>query len=280
MYTKTTFYLLIVFIIFFPSYAYSLDMIEDLLPQEENYTALFPRTFLMKGLAFTNNCEISGPIEIIINNNPETEQFEFIFTSPLSKAELIIDKHLNAKSSKTSFVKTFPELIKKAGHDKRVYSREKNGKKPESIVLTHFLAKKEKKKKSFSCDRNTFPSDTVMFILQILLLKGIKKNFLLDIISLEDALKVRMNMTYYFTDNVLALSKNFPFPRGIEEAVRPDELYHVFKMKLHGLAGLFIQTSWFFVFKAEYPFSFIIYWGGEGKTAEVFYFLENKYTVK
>lgn len=251
-------------------------MLEDLLPPDEDYTTLFPRGFIMKGFACTNNCGITGPIELRMYNNPETEQFEFIFTSTMYRGELVADKYLNTKSSETFLFKKLEELIKKAGHDKRIYFRENNGKVSDSIVLTHFLGEKEKKKKRFSCDRNTFPSDAVLIMFQALLLKGKRKNFLFDIISLEDALKVRVKITYYFTDNVLSLSKNFPFPQGIIKAVRPEKKYHVFEMRIHGLLSLFVWSSWFFVYKAGHPYGFVVYWGGYGKNAEVFYFLESK----
>ena len=233
----------------------------------------------MKGFAFGCYNEVSGPIEIIINNNPGTGDFEFTVTSTLSTASLVLNKHLEAQYSETFFPVTIEKLMKKAGHDKRIYYRTENKDDPDKIILTLFKQGKEKKKNTIFCDRNTFPSDTVTIMCQALLLKGIKKDFLFDIISLEDALKARMEMSYYFTPNPCSLSRDFNFPEGIHNAIHPDEEYHIFKMKIHGLISLFLRSTWYFVYKARYPYDFVAYWGGDGIVAETFYFTEHEIII-
>lgn len=276
MHTKTTFLLLFLFIIFLP-HSYGLDMIEDLLSPDADYTKLFPQTIILKGFGHTYNCEISGPMEIIIQKNPQTKQLDFKVSSTITNAQMIYDKNLNVLKSETHFLETLEDLIRKTGHDIRKYYRQNNGNEPDDIVLTFFLGGKKQKSKVFSCDRNTFPSDAVMMMCKAVLFNGIRKGFLFDIISLEDFVKARMKMEYYFTDNVLSLSEDFPFPQKVNEAIRPDEKYHVFKMKVHGLLGLFIRSSWFFVFKAEYPYGFVAYWGGDGIYREIMFFVKDEY---
>jgi hypothetical protein len=257
--------------------AYTIDLLEDLLPPDEDCTTLFPQILIMKGFASTYNCEVSGPIELIVRNKPGTGEIEFSVLSSFTKAELVYDRHLNVKKSDTVLLSPIQKKIDVIGQDKRNYYRIFNGQKPDTIVLTLFNNGKEKKMKEFSCDRNVFPSDTVMLMLHTLLLKGIRKDFLFDIISLEDAIKVRMEMNYYFTDNVLSFSENFPFPQNISDAIRPDKKYHVFVMRVYGVLRLFAQSRWFFVYNTDYPYGFVAYWGGVGVSREIMYFPEIKY---
>jgi len=113
-----------------------------------------------------------------------------------------------------------------------------------------------------------------MFMLYVLLLNNRQKDFLFDILTLEDALKVRMKINYRFTNNILSYAENFPFPEGIENAIHPEKKYHFFEMKVHGLLHLLAKASWYFVYDAEYPYEFIAYFGNSGIKAETIYFLE------
>jgi hypothetical protein len=268
---------LLFFILILSSHIYPADLLENLLPADENYTTLFPQILIMRGFVHTHNDEISGPINIVMQNNPETEQFNFAVSSIIFNADLMIDKFLNVKNSEMSYSGTYRKLIEKAGYNKLIYNRKNNGKESDSLAIIQFLDGKEEKRKEISCDRNSFPSDAVIVALQALLYKGIRKGFLFDIISLAEPVKVRMNISYFFTDKVLSLSSDFSFPPEMNNTVYPDKKYHVFKMNVHGLLSLFIRTSWFFVFKADYPYGFVAYWGGNGINEEVYYFPETEY---
>jgi hypothetical protein len=272
------FFLLMLFLLIITPAAYTKDMLEDLLPPDENCSLLFPETFIMRGFAYTYNCEVSGPIEITIHNKPGADQIYYTVSSPLTKAELVYDRHLNIMRSETVLYNTIQKKIDKIGQDKRYYHREYTENGPDTIILTAFYQGKVKKKKKFSCDRNVFPSDTVMMMLHTLLLKGEKKDFLFDIISLEDAVKVRMKISYYLTDKVISLSEDFPFPDTVTKAIQPGKTYHVFEMKTHGMIRLFVRSSWFFVFEEKYPYGYTAYWGGEGLFSEIMFFPENEYT--
>ena len=86
-----------------------------------------------------------------------------------------------------------------------------------------------------------------------------------------------MVITYLFTEDVLSLSKDFSFPDGIREVILPDKPYHVFKMKIHGLLNFLVQSNWYLVYEAEYPYNFVAYWGGSGIKTDIIYMLEHEW---
>ena len=271
---KKDFIIILLILLATPSSA--VDMLEDFLLPDEDCSNLFPEKMIMKGFAYACNSEVSGPIEIIIHNNPQNNNFEVSVSSPLSGSNLVFSRNLDVIRTETHFPAAMKKLIQKTGYDIRKYYKNETGLNSNKLILTHYKDGKEKKSARISCDRNTFPSDSVLLMYQALLLKGIKKDFLFDIISLDDALKVRMAVTYHFTDNVLSLSKKFNFPAMIHESIKPADKYHAFEMKLHGLLGLFIQSRWYCIYKASYPYEFAVYWGGSGIGAEVIFILESE----
>ncbi|MBN2441787.1 MAG: hypothetical protein JXJ04_10585 [Spirochaetales bacterium] len=277
--TRRTIILWSIFLIFMvsnPSLLSAKDMVSEFLSTDEDCTLLFPKKIMLKGIVSMCNNEVTGPVEMVIFNNPVTKNFEITVSSPIISSQLFFDRFLDVIRTDTAFPSANKLLMKKTGYDKRMYFMDKASKNPRDIILKYNMEGKEKKKKTIFSDRNTFPSDSVLLMYQTLLLKNIKEGFYFDIISLDDALKIRMTAKYFFTDDVLSLSKKFNFPKGIEKAVNPGIKYHVFEMKTYGLIDLFVQSSWYCVYKATYPYEFVAYWGGNGINTETIYMMETK----
>jgi hypothetical protein len=234
-------------------------------------TALFPTVQEARGEAVLIDGKAVSPFYCILEKDPKSGALALKSASALSFVKIEMNRSLRTTRIVTMISLAFRDVIDKLGYETKDITLDAT----DTVgFLTYRISNKTKTTREYARDDNTLESEVVPVYFQGLLLNGIKRDFLFDVITDEIGWKARILVTYKETKDLKALSPGFIFPAGFGALESPKNPYSVFVLSIDGFLSLFVHAKTFLAFESVPPYSFVAYWGGEGIRRQIIYITE------
>lgn len=254
---------------------YALESLDKYIPEENSFFEFFPDSIKGTGEAYCLDGAVNGPFSFTLDKDLKNKRFIFTSQSVISEVKTYTNDKLEIESHFTQFAREQAEVLKKLGYDKRAFFRDK---KKWILHINYFSNRSSKNRVEIPIDRNSLETDALFLYLQGLLLKGMKKDFRFDLVSIEKGMKVSANCRLFEKQDFREFSPDTDFPKGTDAVVKKIKNFYVYEITMEGVLSFMVWTKWYMAFEYDPPHIFVAYWGGDGLDKELFYIKEKSFT--
>ena len=252
--------------------AHAAKNLNDIISPDDELSKKLPQSQVFSGIQYSLSKNYNYHFNASTKLDPKTGDVHFEFVSPVYEFRATLDSALRLK--KAEYITKDKNAINRGGHDRRVITLDPETK--ERLTIEFFLHGESVEIKELDYDYFTLYLGVAHITMQVLLLNGLK-DFHCPVILPDKAWRLGVDFKLIKCSDPQNLAPQYKFPEKLLKKFKSNNQYLVYVAKLKGALGLFYKRKYYLVYKAEKPYEFVAYWGGDPKRVE---FLFTETTAK